>query len=213
MTRSNAASTWALGDLAEAATHTGRVAEAREIAAAFQPGELDSVAPWTRVARLYAAPFLAEDDAAEAEFRRALAANLVRWPAYRARLLLEYGSWLRRRYWVAQARGPLRTAQQICVAHSLLPWAERARRELRVTGEAGEEPRAPQRTCLSPQELQIAQLAAGGLSNRAIAERLYLSHRTVGSHLYRIFPKLEITARSQLRDALAGAPSEREPVG
>lgn len=158
MTRSNAASIWALGDLAEAATHTGRVAEAREIAAAFQPGELDSVAPWTRVARLYR---------------------------------------------VAQARGPLRAARQICVAHSLLPWAERARRELRATGEAGEEPRAPQRTCLSPQELQIAQLAAGGLSNRAIAERLYLSHRTVGSHLCRIFPKLGITSRIQLPSALA----------
>ncbi len=198
-------STWALGDLAEAATHTGRVAEAREIVAAFQPGELDSVAPWTRVALIYAAPFLAEDDAAEAEFRRALAANLVRWPAYRARLLLEYGSWLRRRYRVAQARGPLRTARQVCVAHGLLPWAERARRELRATGEAGEEPRAPQRISLSPQELQIAQLAAGGLSNREIAERLYLSHRTVGSHLYRIFPKLGITSRIQLPSALATA--------
>lgn len=198
-------STWALGDLAEAATHTGRVAEAREIGAAFQPGELDSVAPWTRVALIYAAPFLAEDDAAEAEFRRALAANLVRWPAYRARLLLEYGSWLRRRYRVAQARGPLRTARQVCVAHGLLPWAERARRELRATGEAGEEPRAPQRISLSPQELQIAQLAAGGLSNREIAERLYLSHRTVGSHLYRIFPKLGITSRIQLPSALATA--------
>ena len=196
-------STWALGDLAEAAMHTGRVAEAREIAAAFRPGELDSVAPWTRVALLYGAPFLAEDDAAEAEFRRALAANLARWPAYRARLLLEYGSWLRRRYRVAQARGPLRTARQICVAHGLLPWAERARRELRATGEAGEEPRAPQRTCLSPQELQIAQLAAEGLSNREIAERLYLSHRTVGSHLYRIFPKLGITSRIQLPSVLA----------
>ena len=198
-------STWALGDLAEAAMHTGRVAEAREIAAAFQPGELDSVAPWTRVAQLYAAPFLAEDDAAEAEFRRAVAANLVRWPAYRARLLLEYGSWLRRRYRVAEARGPLRTARQICVAHGLLPWAERARRELRATGEAGEEPRTPQRACLSPQELQIAQLAAGGLSNREIAERLYLSHRTVGSHLYRIFPKLGITSRIQLPSVLATA--------
>jgi DNA-binding CsgD family transcriptional regulator len=196
-------STWALGDLAEAATHTGRVAEAREITAAFQPGELDSVTPWTRVALLYAAPFLAEDDVAEAEFRRALAANLARWPAYRARLLLEYGSWLRRRYRVAQARGPLRTARQICVAHGLLPWAERARRELRATGETGDEPRVPQRISLSPQEFQIAQLAAEGLSNREIAERLYLSHRTVGSHLYRIFPKLGITSRIQLPSVLA----------
>ena len=196
-------STWALGDLAEAAMHTGQTAEAREIVAAFQPGERDSVTPWTRVALLYAAPFLAGDDVAELEFRRALAANLARWPAYRARLLLEYGSWLRRRYRVAQARGPLRTARQICAAHGLLPWTERARRELRATGEAAEEPCTQQRTSLSPQELQIAQLAAEGLSNREIAQRLYLSHRTVGSHLYRIFPKLGITSRIQLPSALA----------
>jgi len=54
----------------------------------------------------------------------------------------------------------------------------------------------------SAQELQIAQLAARGLSNREIAERLFVSHRTIGSHLYHIFPKLGITARTQLRDAL-----------
>jgi len=56
---------------------------------------------------------------------------------------------------------------------------------------------------LSPQELQIAQLAAAGLTNREIGERLYLSHRTVGSHLYRLFPKLGITSRSQLAAVLA----------
>jgi DNA-binding NarL/FixJ family response regulator len=55
---------------------------------------------------------------------------------------------------------------------------------------------------LTPQELQIAQLAAEGLSNREIGERLYLSHRTVGSHLYRLFPKLGVTTRTQLRKAL-----------
>ena len=61
---------------------------------------------------------------------------------------------------------------------------------------------------LSPQELQIARLAAEGLSNREIGERLYLSPRTVGSHLYRIFPKLEITARAQLAAKL----SQLEPT-
>ena len=51
---------------------------------------------------------------------------------------------------------------------------------------------------LTPQELQIAQMAADGMTNREIGERLYLSHRTVSSHLHRIFPKLEVTSRTQL---------------
>jgi DNA-binding CsgD family transcriptional regulator len=206
-------STWAIGDLAEAAMRTGRTGQARQILASFRPGEHDSVTPWTRAALLYAAPLLASDEAAEREFGRALEADLVRWPAYRARLLLEYGSWLRRRRRVAEARSPLRTARQICEAHGLLPWAERAQQELRATGDASETPRAQQWASLSPQELQIAQLAAEGLSNREIGQRLYLSHRTVGSHLYRIFPKLGISSRSQLRSALtpADAPLAGEP--
>ena len=72
---------------------------------------------------------------------------------------------------------------------------------------------ADARDQLTAQELQIAQLAAQGLSNREIGERLFLSHRTIGSHLYRIFPKLGITSRSQLRDALAPpAASENQSV-
>ena len=55
---------------------------------------------------------------------------------------------------------------------------------------------------LSPQELQIAQLAAAGLTNRQIADRIYVSHRTVATHLYKIFPKLGITSRNQLRDSI-----------
>jgi DNA-binding CsgD family transcriptional regulator len=201
-------STWALGDLAEAATRTGRTDEAREILAAFRPAEFrpaqrDGMTAWTRVALLYAAPLLAGEEAAEQEFRRALEADLVGWPFYRARLLLEYGSWLRRRRRIAEARAPLRHAHQVCEAHGLLPWAERALAELRATGEGRAAFRAEERVPLSPQELQIAQLAADGLSNREIGQRLYLSHRTIGSHLYRIFPKLGITSRAQLGSALA----------
>ena len=66
------------------------------------------------------------------------------------------------------------------------------------------------RTPLTAQELEIAQLAAAGLSNKEIGRRLYLSPRTVGSHLYRLFPKLAITSRSSLRDALI-ANGERQP--
>jgi DNA-binding CsgD family transcriptional regulator len=209
-------SSWALGDLAEAAVRTGRAAEARQVVDVFRPKEGDSIAPWTRVALLYAGPLLAAEEDAEQLFCSALEADLVRWPCYRARLLLEYGSWLRRRRRVAEARPPLRTAREICEAHGLQPWAERARQELRATGEPSQLPQAEHWASLSPQELQIAQLAAEGLSNRDIGQRLYLSHRTVGSHLYRIFPKLGISSRTQLRSVLAPAgtptPTRSEPA-
>ena len=85
---------------------------------------------------------------------------------------------------------------------------EGLRRELRASGERAS-PRAPDAWAqLTPQELQIAQLAADGLSNREIGERLYLSHRTVGSHLYRLFPKLGVTSRTQLRNALDTAAAD-----
>jgi DNA-binding NarL/FixJ family response regulator len=122
-------------------------------------------------------------------------------------VLLAYGSWLRRQRRVAESRAPLRGARDAFDALGALPWGERARQELRAAGEVSR-PRTPEmRDRLTPQELQIAQMAADGLSNREIGHRLYLSHRTVGSHLYRIFPKLGVAARSELRDALSSAGS------
>jgi len=76
---------------------------------------------------------------------------------------------------------------------------------LRAAGEASQKRRLNVWDQLSPQEMQIANMAAEGLSNREIAQRLYLSPRTVGSHLYRLFPKLGITSRAQLVAALARA--------
>ena len=86
-------------------------------------------------------------------------------------------------------------------------WSARARQELRATGEVFGPRRPDARDQLTAQELQIAQFAAQGLSNREIGERLFLSHRTIGSHLYRIFPKLGIISRTQVRDALPTADS------
>jgi DNA-binding NarL/FixJ family response regulator len=109
---------------------------------------------------------------------------------------------LRRHRRNADSRGPLRGARELFDALGAAAWGARARQELRATGEKIG-PRTPDaRDRLTAQELQIAQLAAQGLSNREIGERLFLSHRTIGSHLYRIFPKLGITTRAQLRDAL-----------
>jgi DNA-binding CsgD family transcriptional regulator len=147
----------------------------------------------------------ASDDAhAEALYLASLGEDLTHWPFIRARLQLAYGVWLRRHRRVAESRAPLRVALEVFEALGVPPWAERARQELRASGETSRPRTLDARDQLSPQELQIAQLAAEGLSNREIGQRLYLSHRTVGSHLYRLFPKLGITTRSELHAALDG---------
>jgi DNA-binding CsgD family transcriptional regulator len=157
----------AIGDLAEAAIHSGH-----------------------------------RDDAL---FQAALNADLSRWPFDRARLLLAYDAWLRRRRRVAESRAPLRAARETFGALGAAPWGELARQELRASGETSRRRTPEAWGQLSPQELQIAQMAADGLTNREIGQRLYLSHRTVGSHLYRIFPKLGITSRAQLSTVLDAA--------
>jgi DNA-binding NarL/FixJ family response regulator len=102
-------------------------------------------------------------------------------------------------------RGPSSAPRATCsTAIGVRYLADRARRELTASGEASERHHGTDALDqLTPQELQIARLAAEGLSNREIGSRLYLSHRTVGSHLYRAYPKLGITSRSQLHLALS----------
>ena len=195
---------WAIGDLAEAALHSGHVTEGREVLAVAEAQDQASVSPWLRTGLLYGRPLLAEQERAEDLFRSAVDADLSRWPMYRARLLLEYGSWLRRRRRVVEARTPLRAALEAFDALGIVPWQRRARQELRAAGEAAPSTTPDVWARLSPQELQIARMVAQGLTNREIGEQLYLSHRTVGSHLYRIFPKLGITSRAQLRTLVDG---------
>ncbi len=191
---------WCLGDLAEAAAHLGRIEEIRPL---FLREAEQSMTPWRQMAESYAAPFLADDPASvEAAFLDALSGIVARWPTYQARLLIEYGSWLRRQRRIRDARERLRTARDQADALAMRPWSERVRSELRALG-ADSPPRIPEAwEPLSPQELEVAQLAERGLSNREIGERMFISHRTVGSHLYRIYPKLGITNRAQLSSAL-----------
>jgi DNA-binding NarL/FixJ family response regulator len=194
--------------LAEASIHAQRRNDARVVI-----GDMEAVALATPSATLqhqlsYARAVLADDDDAEALFMAALRADLARWPLMKARLDLAYGGWLRRHRRAADSRAPLRSAQATFEVIGATSWAEQARTELRAAGErtnrVGETAAAD---LLSAQELQIARMAAEGLSNRDIAQRLFLSPRTVGSHLYRIFPKLDVTSRSQLSSRLAASRS------
>ncbi len=171
----------------------------------LEPAADQTPSPWFQAGMRYARSLLADDEDAEALFQEALSADLTRLPFARARLLLAYGAWLRRQRRVAESRAPLRAARETFDALGVLPWGERARQELRAAGEtSGRRRTAEAWDQLTPQELQIAQMAADGLSNREIGQQLYLSHRTVGSYLYRVFPKLGITSRSERRAVLDG---------
>jgi DNA-binding CsgD family transcriptional regulator len=194
---------WALVDLAEAAAGGGYHDAARRHCTELIPEAAATGSPLLRASLAVAAPMLATDDA-QALFDAAFGAGLAAWPLHRARLQLAYGMWLRRRQQAGDSRAPLRAARDTFDALGADAWAERARRELRAAGERSGQPAPRALDLLAPQELQIARLAAEGLSNREIGQQLYLSHRTVRNHLYRIFPKLGITSRAELA-AVAGA--------
>jgi ATP/maltotriose-dependent transcriptional regulator MalT len=196
---------WAIGDLAEAARHSGHLEDARALLPEMEAILSETRPPRLRVALEYARPLLAEDEEAEDLFRAALDADLAAWPFARARLELSFGAWLRRQRRVAESRVPLRAARDAFDALGAAPWAERARHELRGAGVTSRPRKRGAMDELTPQELQIAHMAGSGLSNREIGQQLYMSHRTVGAHLYRIFPKLGVTSRGQIRDALDSA--------
>ncbi|MEV6297880.1 LuxR family transcriptional regulator [Actinoplanes sp. NPDC051861] len=193
---------WALSYLADAAVRTGRGAEARSVLSAMQDLAGSSPSTGSTIALEYSRAVLADDESAESLFLSAMDGAAARLPWHRARAELAYGAWLRRRRRVVDSRDPLRSARGTFDAIGARTWAQRADQELRATGERGWQPTPHPRELLSPQEAQIAGLAARGLSNREIGQRLFLSHRTVSSHLYRMFPKLGIASRGQLAAVL-----------
>jgi DNA-binding NarL/FixJ family response regulator len=96
----------------------------------------------------------------------------------------------------------LRAAAETFGALGARPWADRAHTELRASGETRRRS-ADEIDRLTPQELQVARLVAEGLTNREIASRLFLSPRTISTHLYRIYPKLGVGSRTELATLIA----------
>ncbi|MFJ8107671.1 ATP-binding protein [Streptomyces sp. NPDC096132] len=204
-------------DLADAAVAAGAVDQARELLdglpelAARLPSEM------MVVAHAYTHAVLSADDTAEELYAAALAALPAGWSLARARLHLHHGRRLRRQRRNVEARNPLRAARDEFDRVGARPWAEMAREQLRAAGESSSRRHANTSDRLSAQEMQIAVLASQGLSNREIGQRLFISHRTVGAHLYRIYPRLGITGRGRLAAALAalhdGHPAADQPDG
>ncbi len=196
-----------LGHLAEAGTRCDRHDDVRRVVGELEPIAAATRSPALEVGLAYARALLASDDAAEALFRSGLGGDLASWPFERSRLQLAYGAWLRRRRRPAESRPLLRAAIAAFDALGVAPWAERARQELRASGETVRRTE-DSRDRLTPQEWQIAQLAAEGLTNREIAGRLFLSPRTVSTHLYRIYPKVGVSSRAELAHIMLAVSAE-----
>lgn len=195
---------WFLLDLAEAAQRSGHPQAATAHAAAISTAAATGVlarSPRLVLHARAAAAVVTGGVAADALYEEALRTpGAADCPFDLARVHLLYGEHLRRVLAPSKAREQLLIARAIFAALGAEAWLDRADTELRIarpdrSGSATSE--------LTPQEREIALLAASGLSNKQIAEQRYLSPRTVGAHLYRVFPKLGITSRAALRDALS----------
>jgi DNA-binding CsgD family transcriptional regulator len=127
-----------------------------------------------------------------------------------ARTQLTYGEWLRRGNRRTDAREQLRAAHEAFARMGATAFAERARAELVATGARVQQPTAPTGHGLTPQERQVAGLAADGATNAEIATRLFVTVSTVEYHMNKVLRKLDVTSRRQLADALAGPePADR----
>jgi len=133
------------------------------------------------------------------------AVSLLERSAYRleyVRVLADYGAALRRANQIAQAREPLRHALQLARRGGAIAIGKRAHAELEATGERSAPPEAAGAQALTPSERRVAELAAEGLSNREIAQSLFLTVKTVEGHLTHAYRKLEVRSRAELPQAL-----------
>jgi DNA-binding CsgD family transcriptional regulator len=201
----SATALWVFLDLVEAAVRTGRLAEARRHVGAAVELRIDRISPRLAMFVTAALALPAPDrDSAEDLFRQALEPDdICQWPFDVARVRLLYGEHLRDASAPAEAREQLGLARATFDRLRARPWVSRVDAELE---KLTEEP-ATDTAGLTEKEYEVAQLAARGLTNKQVGAELFLSPRTVSTYLYRIYPKLGISTRAALRDALTGRTS------
>src|SRR2546421_13333 len=204
---------WALAELVEACVRSGDSDLAAQALERLVEAASASGADWALGIVARSRALLSEDEPAEALYLEAIT-RLGRTPLRPelARAHLVYGEWLRRENRRLDARVELRTAHEMFTCFGADAFAERSRRELLATGEKGRKRRDETRGQLTAQEEQIARLATDGQTNQEIGAQLFLSPRTVEWHLHKVFTKLGVGSRMQLRDKLpdparAGAPA------
>ena len=195
-TRCRGAAAYSVPDLVEAAARVGRPARATARLGAFTEWAAQARTPRidTLVERCRA--LVSTDDQAEEHYLGALALPDASFEHARSQLL--YGAWLRRSRRMADGRTHLAAALDAFDRMGAIPWVQQARAELAATGAVASRPDGVGFVRLTGQELQVVRLAAEGLSNKDIAAQLFLSPRTVAYHLYKAYPKLGVTSRTEL---------------
>ncbi|MER6357879.1 LuxR family transcriptional regulator [Streptomyces sp. NPDC001634] len=205
---------WVPMDLVEAAVGSNGHTEANAHVTAMREAGVAALSPRLALLSAGSAAMAASGSAATALFEEALAVpGADSWTFELARVRLAYGEHLRRTRAITASRVQLGAALDAFRRMGARPWATRAENELRATGRTRSRGGELGPDALTSRERQIAVLAASGLSNKQIGERLRLSARTVGAHLRHIFGKLQVSSRAALRDALgpsAAGPSDDE---
>lgn len=205
-----------VAELAVAARAVGAQDQAAPVVAAVRAALGDHPTTRMRLQLHRAEALLGEGRAADDQVERSHRLAVIdpagqQWPLERALARLHYGQWLRRHRSPTEARPLLSSAHDTFTRLGAAFLAETARSELRASGAtARTAPTAPSPTdplgALTPQQREVVLLAARGLRNKEIADQLYLSPRTVGSHLHAAYPKLGVTGRHQLRELIGELP-------
>ncbi|MDV3123623.1 AAA family ATPase [Mycobacterium sp. 21AC1] len=191
---------WCLVEYIEAAVRCGETATALKALALLEERTTPSETDWARGMVARSRALLAEDEVAEELYREAIdRLGGTRIAVHHARACLLYGEWLRHCGRRTDARAQLHTAYESFVQLGARAFAERARRELASAGEKVRKRTAASDVRLTVQEAQIARLAGEGLTNAEIAAQLFISTHTVDWHLRKVFAKLGIASRRQLR--------------